>query len=81
MGQSGLSQLHLTRPRGVVSLKVMESWAKPQGNLDAAGTTRRLRAGVIALAVALAIAVVMAKADVSIGYRLLLFLCWRLPQF
>jgi hypothetical protein len=52
----------------------MESWAKPQGNLDAAGTTRRLRAGVMALAVALGIAVVMAKADVSVGYRLLLFL-------
>ncbi len=52
----------------------MESWAKPQGNLDVPGTSRRLRFGVIALAVALAIAVAMAKADVSIGYRLLLIL-------
>ena len=52
----------------------MESWARPQGNLDVTGTTRRLRFGVIALAVALAIAVVMAKADVSTGYRLWLVL-------
>lgn len=50
----------------------METWLRPQGNLSAGPTTKRLRTGVVALALALALAVVLVKADVGPLYRLAL---------
>ena len=50
----------------------VEKRCRSGGNLDACGTSRRLRFGVIALSLALALGVMLVKADVAWFYRALL---------
>jgi hypothetical protein len=52
----------------------MDAWAKPAGNLSAAGCARGLRFGVLALGVALVLAVALAAFGVPWFWRGLLIL-------
>ena len=51
----------------------MAAWADESGNLSPVAASKRLRGGVIMLAVGLALAVVLVKAQLHVGYRALLF--------
>ncbi|MCA9625817.1 MAG: hypothetical protein KC731_42635 [Myxococcales bacterium] len=50
------------------------SWVELPGNLSPHAASKRLRSGVIMLAIGLALGVVLVKSDLPIAYRALLFL-------
>jgi len=52
----------------------MATWADETGNLSPGAASKRLRGGVVMLAVGLAMAVVFVKAEIHVAYRALLFL-------
>ncbi len=51
----------------------LEAWARPIGNLSPGAASARLRAGVIALAVALALGVALVQLQVATPWRMALF--------
>jgi hypothetical protein len=51
----------------------MEAWAKAAGNLSPLGSSRRLRASVVLLAIGLALGVVLVESGASAWWRLVLF--------